>query len=192
MANTTSRQTLKKRRTHDRILASAGRIARKNGLAAASVSRVMRGAGLTIGGFYAHFRSKRAMDAEVVQATLGDSSIPWSIDRYLTAAHRDNAQHGCAFPAMLSELARADEPTRMAMARALDARARELTGPARGRRGAAARERALATLALCVGGLALARAMRGHPASDEVLTACRALASSLRPPVPMKSQRTRR
>jgi TetR/AcrR family transcriptional repressor of nem operon len=192
MAHTTSRQTLKKRRTHDRIIASAGRIARKNGLAAASVSRVMRGAGLTIGGFYAHFRSKRAMDAEVVQATLGDSSIPWSVDRYLTAAHRDNAQHGCAFPAMLSELARADEPTRMAMARALDARARELTGPARGRRGAAARERALATLALCVGGLALARAMRGHPASDEVLTACRAVASSLRPPVPMKSQRTRR
>lgn len=192
MANTTSRQTLKKRRTHDRIIASAGRIARKNGLAAASVSRVMRGAGLTIGGFYAHFRSKRAMDAEVVQATLGDSSIPWSVDRYLTAAHRDNAQHGCAFPAMLSELARADEPTRMAMARALDARARELTGSARGRRGAAARERALATLALCVGGLALARAMRGHPASDEVLTACRAVASSLRPPVLMKSQRTRR
>ena len=192
MANTTSRGTLKKRRTHDRIIASAGRIARKNGLAAASVSRVMRGAGLTIGGFYAHFRSKRAMDAEVVQATLGDSSIPWSVDRYLTAAHRDNAQHGCAFPAMLSELARADEPTRMAMARALDARARELTGPARGRRGAAARERALAALALCVGGLALARAMRGHPASDEVLTACRALASSLQPTVPMKSQRTRR
>jgi TetR/AcrR family transcriptional repressor of nem operon len=192
MANTTSRQSLKKRRTHDRIIASAGRIARKNGLAAASVSRVMRGAGLTIGGFYAHFRSKRAMDAEVVQATLGDSSIPWSVDRYLTAAHRDNARHGCAFPAMLSELARADEPTRMAMARALDARARELAGSARGRRGAAARERALATLALCVGGLALARAMRGHPASDDVLTACRVWASSLQQPVSMKSQPARR
>jgi TetR/AcrR family transcriptional repressor of nem operon len=192
MANTTSRHTLKKRRTHDRIIASAGRIARKNGLAAASVSRVMRGAGLTIGGFYAHFRSKRAMDAEVVQATLGDSSIPWSVDRYLTSAHRDNARHGCAFPAILSEVARADEATRMAMARALDARARELTGPARGRRGAAARQRALATLALCVGGLALARAMRGHPASDEVLTACRVWASSLRPPVLVTSQPSKR
>jgi TetR/AcrR family transcriptional repressor of nem operon len=192
MANTTSRQTLKKRRTHDRIIASAGRIARKNGLAAASVSRVMRGAGLTIGGFYAHFRSKRAMDAEVVKATLGDSSIPWSVDRYLTSAHRDNARHGCAFPAMLSEVARADEPTRMAMARALDARARELAGPARGRGGAAARQRALATLALCVGGLALARAMRGHPASDEVLTACRVWASSLRRPVLASSQASKR
>ena len=192
MANTTSRHTLKKRRTHDRIIASAGRIARKNGLAAASVSRVMRGAGLTIGGFYAHFRSKRAMDTEVVQATLGDSSIPWSVDRYLTSAHRDNARHGCAFPAMLSEVARADEPTRMALARALDARARELAGPARGRRGAAARQRALATLALCVGGLALARAMRGHPVSDEVLTACRVWASSLRRTVSLTSQPSKR
>ena len=53
MANPSSRQSLKKRRTHDRIIASASRIVRKNGLAAASVSRVMHGAGLTIGGFYA-------------------------------------------------------------------------------------------------------------------------------------------
>lgn len=173
MANTTSRQTVKKRRTHDRIIASASRIARKNGLAAASVSRVMHGAGLTIGGFYAHFRSKRAMDAEVVQATLGGSSTPWSIDRYLTAAHRDDAEHGCAFPAMLSEVARADEATRMALARAIDARARELAKALPGTRGAAARQQALATLAICVGGLALSRAMRGHPASDEVLAACR-------------------
>src|SRR5882724_11897567 len=135
MANTTSRQTLKKRRTHDRIIASAGRIARKKGLAAASVSRVMQGAGLTIGGFYAHFRSKRAMDAEVVEATLGGSSTPWSVDRYLSVAHRDDPGHGCAFPAMLSEIARADEPTRMAMARAIDARARALARINPGKRG---------------------------------------------------------
>src|SRR4051812_43490715 len=164
MANT-SRQTVKKRRTHDRIIAAAGRIARKNGLAAASVSRVMHGAGLTIGGVYAHFPSKRAMDAEVGQATLGDSSVPSSIDRYLPPAHRDNVEHGCAFPAMLSEVARADEPTRMALARAIDARARELARAMPGRRGAAARQRALAALAICVGGLTLARAMRGHKAS---------------------------
>jgi TetR/AcrR family transcriptional repressor of nem operon len=189
MANTTSRQTLKKRRTHDRIIASAGRIARKNGLAAASVSRVMHGAGLTIGGFYAHFRSKRAMDAEVVQATLGGSSTPWSIDRYLTAAHRDDAEHGCAFPAMLSEVARADEATRMAMARAIDARARELAKAAAAPRDPRARQDALATLALCVGGLTLARAMRGHKASDEVLAACRTWALTGRRPARRRSRR---
>jgi TetR/AcrR family transcriptional regulator, transcriptional repressor for nem operon len=189
MANT-SRQTAKKRRTHDRIIAAAGRIARKNGLAAASVSRVMHGAGLTIGGFYAHFRSKRAMDAEVVQATLGDASVPWSIARYLTAAHRDNVEHGCAFPAMLSEVARADEPTRMALARAIDGRARELARAMPGRRGAAARQRALAALAICVGGLTLARAMRGHRASDEVLAACRKWAPAA--PTPRAAGQRRR
>ena len=192
MAKRTSRQSLKKRRTHDRIIAAAGRIARKNGLAAASVSRVMHGAGLTIGGFYAHFRSKRAMDAEVVQATLGgSSSVPWSIDRYLTAAHRDDAEHGCAFPAMLSEIARADEPTRMAMARAIDDRARALAQGIPGARGAAARQRALATLAICVGGLTLARAMRGHQASDEVLAACRKWARNGRRPVSASASRAR-
>src|SRR5258708_36990684 len=107
MANTTSRQTLKKRRTHDRIIRSAGRIARKNGLAAASVSRVMRGAGLTIGGFYAHFRSKRAMDAEGVEATLGGSPTPWAVVAYPSIPHREHPGHGCAFPALLSERARA-------------------------------------------------------------------------------------
>jgi TetR/AcrR family transcriptional repressor of nem operon len=192
MAKRTSRPSLKKRRTHERIIAAAGRIARKNGLAAASVSRVMHGAGLTIGGFYAHFRSKRAMDAEVVQATLGgSSSVKWSIARYLTAAHRDDAEHGCAFPAMLSEIARADEPTRLALARAIDTRARELARSLPDVRGAAARQRALATLAICVGGLTLARAMRGHKASDEVLAACRKWARDGRGPVSAAAGRAR-
>lgn len=193
MANRAPRQTLKKRRTHDRIIASAGRIVRKNGLAAASVSRVMRGAGLTIGGFYAHFRSKRAMDAEVVTATLGGSSTPWSVERYLTASHRDHPDQGCAFPAMLSEVARADERTRRAMASAIDARARELARVSPDAGAESARQRAFATLALCIGGLALARAMRGHPASDEVLRACRRWANldgRSRPIVARRSRRT--
>jgi TetR/AcrR family transcriptional repressor of nem operon len=181
LANTTSRQSPKKRRTHDRIIAAAGRIARRNGLAAASVSRVMHGAGLTIGGFYAHFPSKRAMDAEVVQATLGRSSPPWSVDHYLSVAHRDDLRHGCACPAMLSEVARADQPTRLAMAAAIDARARELAPLLPRMRRMTARQRALATLALCMGGLALARAMRGHKASDEVLAACRKFSGRGRP-----------
>ena len=163
MANTTSRHSLKKRRTHDRIIAARAASPARTAWPPPASAASCTAPGLTIGGFYAHFRSKRAMDAEVVQATLGDSSVPWSVDRYLTAAHRDNAEHGCAFPAMLSEIARADEPTRMAMARAIDARARELARADAGPAGAAARQRALATLALCVGGLALARAMRGHP-----------------------------
>ena len=83
---------------------------------------------------------------------------------------------------MVSEIARADEPTRRALARAVDARARELARESPRRRGSEAPQRALATLAMCVGGLALARAMRGHSASDELLAACRKMGSSAPPP----------
>src|SRR3954470_1530830 len=118
MANT-SRHSPKKRRTHDRIIASAGRIVRKNGLAAASVSRVMRGAGLTVGGFYAHFRSKRAMDLEVLDRTFaevrersaarlaGDQGlhrVARYVGDYLAAGHRDAPATGCPAPAVVADL----------------------------------------------------------------------------------------
>src|SRR3954467_14631219 len=137
MANT-SRQTVKKRRTHDRLIAAAGRIARKHGLNAASVSRVMHGAGLTIGGFYAHFSSKRAMDTEVLEAALGSSprfsealadreGLDWLqevVQRYLSQKHRDDLDSGCAFPAVVSEVARSDDSIRAAFDELFAARVR--------------------------------------------------------------------
>jgi AcrR family transcriptional regulator len=67
-----TQRAVKKRATHERILKSADKIARREGLRAASVPRVMKGAGLTIGGFYAHFSSKTALDVELIRRMLGD------------------------------------------------------------------------------------------------------------------------
>src|SRR5262245_16731368 len=91
----------KKRRTHERILQSGAAIARREGLRAASVPRVMRGAGLTTGGFYAHFSSKTAMDVAIVRALLNPSiglmdledpgGLDWlqrAVKRYLSVPHR--------------------------------------------------------------------------------------------------------
>jgi TetR/AcrR family transcriptional repressor of nem operon len=176
-----------KAESHERILSSGARLVRRAGLAATSVPRVMRGAGLTVGGFYAHFRSKRALDAAVLAramaevreawfAGLGESQgIDWlarAIKRYLSPTHRDDVDGGCVLPSTLSELARADRVTRKAMADAFEAVAKEFERHAPEARGATARERALATLALLVGGLTMARGLRGHPASDELLQAC--------------------
>src|SRR5947199_350681 len=72
-----TQRAVKKRETHERILKSADKIARREGLRAASVPRVMKGAGLTIGGFYAHFSSKTAMDVEVIHSMLGDVPGSW-------------------------------------------------------------------------------------------------------------------
>lgn len=176
-----------KSRTHARIVAAAGKLIRKKGLAAAGVNEVMRGAGLTVGGFYAHFRSKLAMDAEVLRKTLADARKNWFagldrsrprewvtqvVARYLAPSHRDRPEDGCPLPAVLSEMSRADKATRQAMAEGLEAYAQEFAARAPQVPGVTPRERALATLALCVGGLAIARALRGEPVGDEILPAC--------------------
>jgi TetR/AcrR family transcriptional repressor of nem operon len=181
-------RTEAKARTHARIVDTASRLVRKKGLAAASVERVMHGAGLTIGGFYAHFRSKRAMDVEVLRQALGNTRRTWlggldgteglawlsrAVKRYLSVAHRDQPDDGCPMPAVLSELARADKATRQPLVDAVEIATREFQARAPARDGSSARERALATLALCIGGLALARALKGDPISDELIRACR-------------------
>src|SRR5687768_15414699 len=100
-----SRRARGKAATHQLIVRSASRLIRRAGLTAASVPRVMGGAGLTVGGFYAHFRSKRAMDAEVLAGMLEDVRNRWfkdiddrpdvaglarAVRRYLSASHRDD------------------------------------------------------------------------------------------------------
>jgi len=186
MARLRTQRTSRKQETHRRILASATRLVRKHGLSAASVSRVMHGAGLTIGGFYAHFPSKRAMDVEVLEAALGTAprfsdaltdreGLDWLrqvVERYLSQKHRDDLDGSCAFPAVVPEVVRANDATRAAFDRLFETRVRRMAGHAPRRPGVSPRERALATFALLIGGLTLSRALRGQPASDEVLAAC--------------------
>lgn len=196
-------RAVRKRETHQRILKAADRIARREGLRAASVPRVMRGAGLTIGGFYAHFPSKTAMDAEVVRVMLGhlpgrwmqglddSSGLEWierAIARYLSLAHRDNPD-GCAYPAVLSEVSSAAPEVRAAFAEALELRVGAFSTHAPALPGMSSRARAIATMATTIGGLLLARSTRGTPISEEVLTACRAL---LLPEHPTKAARANR
>jgi TetR/AcrR family transcriptional repressor of nem operon len=181
-----SGRAVRKRETHERILKSAGVIAKREGLRAASVPRVMRGAGLTVGGFYSHFPSKTAMDVEIVRSLLGGGSrwlsgleeshgLEWvqrALKRYLNREHRDNPD-GCAYPAVLSEVAMSSREVRDACAEALEARIRAFETQVPPVAGVSARERALATMALTIGGLLLSRATRGHAVSEELLDACR-------------------
>src|SRR5262245_1223003 len=172
-------RAIRKRETHERILKSAGRIIRRQGFKAASVPRVMSGAGLTVGGFYAHFPSKTAMDIEFIRTVLAalpgrwltgledSSGLDWvrrAVHRYLSPAHRDNPE-GCAYPAVLSEVAAAPEAVRHAFATAFDLRIRAFEGHVPRIAGVTVRERALATMALTIGGLLLARATSGDPIS---------------------------
>ncbi len=177
-----------KGKSRQRILESAGCQLKEKGIAGTSVAGVMDGAGMTVGGFYAHFPSKQALviealrssfreAAELLQTGLEDRRgaewIEAVAHRYLSRAHRDAPVHGCPLPATAGEIAHADQPVRDALAVEIDSFVSELE-PKLGEAGVASpRGEALASLSLMVGGMTLARALNGTPLSDEVLRACR-------------------
>jgi TetR/AcrR family transcriptional repressor of nem operon len=178
-----------KERTHQDILASAARLLRSKGVSGARVADVMAGAGLTVGGFYAHFASKEALIDEVLRRTAGElrAGLFAGLDdkpaaeraevvlkRYLSVRHRDEPDNGCPFVSITSEIATQHEAHREVLGEqfALLVRALEPLVPGRT---TSARTFALGMAALMYGGLSMARALGKTELSDEVLRACRSL-----------------
>lgn len=181
-------RTEQKERTRQDILASASRLLRERGIDGASVAEVMKGAGLTVGGFYAHFASKDDLvDASLRHAmrqmwgqltsTVGPArgleAVSAIVRRYLSRAHRDHPSEGCPLPAVVGDAAIGSQSVRDTLADELGRNAETLGELLCG---AQRRQQALALVALMYGGLGLARALAGTPLSDEILVACRDLA----------------
>lgn len=178
--------------THDQILASAGRLLRERGLAATSVAEVMKGAGLTVGGFYAHFASKDALLSEAVRRAAGamrerlfaglagrdpGARFEAVVRRYLSRGHRDDPAAGCPLPAVVGEVASSATAQREALADAVEAMGEGLASQLQGAAPTAqARAFAFGLLALFYGGLTLSRAVRDTALSDEILRASREFA----------------
>lgn len=127
----------RKELTHDRILDVASRAIRRAGYDGVGLAAIMKEAGLTHGGFYAHFASRDALLAEATQragrdtgAVLaerlrraqaeGTSAFVALVTTYLADAQLDNAECGCVVAALASEIPRqADEVADAARARVL-------------------------------------------------------------------------
>jgi len=108
----------KKAETHDRIVRAAARAIRERGYAGVSVADVMKDAGLTHGGFYAHFASREAMLEEALDHAAAESMANMNratakaaagqgleayVAAYLSDAHLDHAESGCTTAALGSE-----------------------------------------------------------------------------------------
>ena len=188
-----------KERSHETILESAASLLRARGISGARVADVMKGAGLTVGGFYAHFASKESLVDEALRRTgAGLRERLFSrldekpeadraevvLKRYLSAAHRDAQTLGCALPAVVGEIGTTAGEHRDVLAEAVEALSSGLEEylphgtQATQRRGVPRRALALGLVALMVGGLSLARALRGTPLSDEMIRACRTLGAA--------------
>ncbi len=174
-----SSKRTKKEETHDRIVGVAARAIRRSGYAGTGVADIMKEAGLTHGGFYAHFGSRDALLAEAADRAGADSlallarvasAAPPAAAReallkaYLSPEHR--VETGCPAAALGSEMARqAPEVRRSATRRIkemIDLVARQ--SPDWGQPGA--HEQALVDVATMVGALVLSRAVDEPTLSD--------------------------
>ena len=171
----------RKEATHERIVEAAARAIRRSGYGGTGVADIMKDAGLTHGGFYAHFASREAMlaeaadraGAEAVAASEGiaaaappEQALQALLRAYLSREHVQNAEKGCPVVALGSEMPRQAPEVRRAATRRIkemiDVVARQ--SPDWGRPGT--HEQALVTVATMVGALMLARAVDEPSLSD--------------------------
>ena len=177
-----------KQETHARIVKRASVRLREKGAHGIGVADLMKEAGLTHGGFYAHFDSREALVIEafshamdratdrwrkIAEETSPDKRLATIVESYLSPTHRDDPGRGCAVPALGAEIARESPKTRKAFAAKLeqmiDMMADQILDVPR----KTARKQAIAALTTMMGTLVLARIAGSGEFSDEILGAGR-------------------
>lgn len=182
-----STRSSRHQQSHERILDAAARAVRRAGVAGVGVAEVMKEAGLTHGGFYAHFASRDALLAEALEhagrqsnarvrermrtrTDAGESPLSALVNEYLSGAHMEALELGCPVAAVGSDMQRAQEALRgvaQSRVRGLAALVAD-TLP-----GDAPPGSAWALAATLVGALQLARVLGPDGGGNEVLQACR-------------------
>ena len=173
-----------KQLTRSRVLKEAASVIRAKGPNGVAVADIMARAGLTHGGFYAHFESKNELVREAIATMFGDVSETMAnsgrtddavttlrdfLVYYLSSAHRDNAASGCPMPALSADLARAEGPARTCFTQGVENFGARLADALKAIGIADADDEALALQAQLVGAVALARAVDSPVLSDKIL-----------------------
>jgi TetR/AcrR family transcriptional repressor of nem operon len=171
-----------------RVLETASRQIRENGIEALGVADCMRSAGLTHGAFYGHFSSRDALILEALEHALSDSekrmaSRPSAADQgagtplqsiasaFLSDTHAMNPGNGCALCALAGEARHANADVRALLTRYVRQFASRVTKAA----GSDSEEVGLGLVATIVGAITLARAADDDELSRSILSASLAL-----------------
>jgi TetR/AcrR family transcriptional repressor of nem operon len=179
-------------RTRARIVQLAARLFRRDGFESTGIDRLMAEAGLTRGGFYAHFRHKRSLWIESLavafeqsranlfrrglEGLTGGAWVQAAAARYLERAHVTGRASGCAVPSLGAEVARAPRSVRLAFGEEVEQVVSDIASRLEGDR-EQARARAWTLLSSWVGAIVLARAVGQDHVSTEVLDAVREASS---------------
>jgi len=178
-----------KQETRARVLKVAAKALREKGPDKLGVAEVMQAAGLTHGGFYAHFPSKEAFLTESLNEVFSQSqnrrsrlveglgprgALSAYIDFYVSKSHRDNPASGCPLVALNSDLPRQPRKFRAAFDAGVKRLAGELTQWIAAIGIEDADKVAVSVLSAMAGAVALSRAVSDPDLSDELLNAARA------------------
>jgi len=170
-----------KQATRQRIIETAGRRLKRDGIDGSGVATLMKDAGLTNGAFYAHFESKEDLVATVVSEQLrgqrewlasfppGRDGFEQMVRTYLSPEHRDNPEEGCPSAALLDEIGRWTDPAKETYTGSVLAVIDDIAARLAPQDPSSARTTTLSIYALMVGTLQLARALADRQLSDDLL-----------------------
>jgi AcrR family transcriptional regulator len=170
-----------KEATRQRIIETAGRRFKRDGIDGSGVATLMKDAGLTNGAFYAHFESKEDLVATAVSDQLrgqrewlgsfapGRAGVEQIVRAYLSPEHRDNPGDGCPSAALLEEIGRCTDPTKRVYTDSVLDLVDDISARLAPHDPLSARTTTLSVYALMVGTVQLARAMADRQLADDVL-----------------------
>src|SRR5262245_699618 len=195
-----------KQETHARIVRKASVRLREKGAHGIGVADLMKEAGLTHGGFYAHFNSREALVIEAFSYAMDRSTERWRkmaeqtppemrfaaiVESYLTTIHRDDPGHGCAVPTLGPEIAREGPKARKAFAAKLDQMIEMMADQVPELPRKAARAQAIAALSTMAGAVVLSRVAGSGEFSEEILGAGREAALGRAAKAPARKPRAK-
>lgn len=170
-----------KQATRQRIIETAGRRLKRDGIDGSGVATLMKDAGLTNGAFYAHFASKEDLVATAVSDQLreqrerlapvppGRAGVEQIVRAYLSPEHRDNPEDGCPSAALLDEIGRCTDRTKRAYTDSVLAFIDDIAARVAPHDPQSARTATLSAYALMVGTLQLSRALDDRQLADDIL-----------------------
>ena len=173
-----------KARTHERILKSASRQFRAQGLSGPGVVKVMKASGLTHGGFYKHFRSKEELLVAAVDESvrdIGAKLIAWAkqarpgeawreiVKKYLSIEHCEHPDMGCPIAALAPDIARTAPPVRRKILGSMEAYRKQLVEFMPGKSSSEKEKNFTLIFTAMLGALSIARTMSDVESKQRIL-----------------------
>ena len=170
-----------KEATRQRIIDTAGRRLKRDGIDGSGIATIMNDAGLTNGAFYAHFASKDDLVATAVAEQLrqqranygaylpGRAGLEQFVREYLSNEHRDSPEDGCPSAALLDEIGRSSDATKEAFTDGLLISIDNMAAQLSPDDPQSARVKALTVFGMMVGTMQLSRALADSRLADAIL-----------------------